>query len=83
MDWAQILVIVLAVLFTVFLILAISLAILLVRITRQIKEVTASAERTVHAIEGSVTTFNRAALPFMMARKVIQIARAPRGKKRE
>lgn len=71
MDWAQILVILLAVLFAVFLVMAIALAVLLLKVTRQIKAAAASAERTVEALEGSVKTFNRAALPMMITKGVI------------
>lgn len=71
MDWAQLLVIILAVLFAIFLLLAIMLAVLLVSISRQIKAATASAERTMHAIEGSVATFNKAALPLALGRGIL------------
>lgn len=71
MDWAQVLVIILAVLFAVFMIVAIALAVLLLKITRQIKSAAASAERTVHALEGSMSTFNKTALPLMIARGII------------
>lgn len=81
MDWAQILVIVLAVLFAVFLILAIGLAILLVSISRQIKAATASAERTIHAIEGSVASFNKVALPLALTKGILgQLTKIPRKK---
>ncbi len=82
MDWAQILVILLAALFAIFLIVAIILAVLLIKITRQIKSAAASAERTVQAIEGSVNTFNKEALPMMVAKGIIgQVAK--RSKKKE
>lgn len=71
MDWAQILVILLAVLFAIFLIVAIALAIIIIKISRQIKSATASAERTVAALEGSVKAFNKSALPIMMTKGII------------
>ena len=71
MDWAQILVIMLAVLFAVFLVVAIAVALLLLKLTRQIKSATSSAERTMRALEGSVGAFNKAALPLMVTKGII------------
>lgn len=83
MDWAQILVIILAVLFTIFLILAITLAVLIIAVTRQIKAAAASAERTVSAFESTVVQFNKAALPMMITRKIItQIIKSSKKKER-
>jgi hypothetical protein len=80
MDWPQILVIILAVLFIVFLIFAITLIVLIISVTRQIKAAAASAERTVSAIEESVTTFNKVALPMMISKKIIaQVLKKKRG----
>lgn len=84
MDWAQILVIVLAVLFAVFLILAIALAVLLVAISKQIKSATASAERTIHALEGSVASFNKVALPLALTKGILgAVMKKPRKKQRK
>ncbi len=81
MDWAQILVIILAVLFAVFLVVAIALAVLILSITRQIKAATASAERTIQAIEGSVASFNKVALPLALTKGIIgQFTKKPRKK---
>ena len=71
MDWAQVLVILLSVLFAIFLIVAIALIVLILQITKQIKSAAASAERTVHAIEDSVGTFKKTALPIMMTKTVL------------
>ncbi len=71
MDWAYILVIFLAVLFAIFLIVAIILGVLLIKITRQIKSTAASAERTIQSLENSAETFKRAALPAMVAKGII------------
>lgn len=71
MDWAQVLVIVLAVLFSIFLIVAIAIGVMLLKVTRQIKSAAASAERTVQALEGSVQTFTKTALPMMVTRGII------------
>ena len=72
MDWAQVLIILLAILFAVFLVVAIALAILLIKISRQIKSTAASAERTVNALESSVRTFNKSALPLAVTKGIIQ-----------
>lgn len=84
MDWAQILVIILAVMLTVLLIVAIALGVLMLKLTRQIKQATASAERTMHAIEDSVTNFNKTTLPFMAAKSIIgRVIKSRRKKKGE
>lgn len=81
MDWAQILVIMLAILFAIFLAVAIALAVLLLKISRQIKATAASAERTVKALEGSVKTFNKSALPLMITKGIInQVVKRSRTK---
>ena len=72
MDWAQVLVIVLAVLFAIFLVITIVLAVILLKITRQIKSATASAQRTMHALEGSTKALNSAAMPLMITKAVIR-----------
>ena len=71
MDWAQILVYLLAVLFSIFLVLAIMLTVVLLQVTRQIKSAAESAEKTLHSLENSVSTFNRTAVPLMMTKSVI------------
>lgn len=84
MDWAQILVFILAALFVVFLVVAIALIVLLIKVTRQIKSATESAERTVHAFEDSVNTFNKTALPLMVAKGIIgQVAKRAKKKSNE
>lgn len=81
MDWAQILVFTLAILFAIFLAIAITLLALLVSITRQIKAAAASAERAVSSIEDSVASFSKAAIPMMLARGVIsQVFKASKKK---
>ena len=81
MDWAYILVILLAVLFAIFLAVAITLIVLILRITQQIKQTTASAQRTIASLEGSVNTFKKASLPLMMTKGVMsQIVRRTKKK---
>ena len=62
---AEILVIILSVTLTVFLIFAIILTVYLINLTRQIRKVTDSAERTVGNIESAVSQAVRASLPVL------------------
>ncbi len=71
MDWAQILVFILAGFFAIFLLLAIFLAALLIKITQQIKVAASSAERTVSAIEGAVAGLSKASLPLSVIRTIL------------
>lgn len=66
MDWAQILVIILAVTLAIFLILSIVLVIMLIRVTQQIRAVADSAQRTASGIETAVSNFSRFASPLML-----------------
>lgn len=54
MDAAQILVIILSIFLAVFLLLGIILTIMLIRVTKQIKDITESAQRTVTGFERMV-----------------------------
>ncbi len=71
MDWAQILVIILAVVVIVFLLLAVMLLMLLVRVTRQIKAVTGSAQRTAANLEQAVKSFNKAS-PLPLGKALLE-----------
>lgn len=55
MDWAMILVIILAVFLAIFLAVAIVLGLLLIKVTKQIKSVTSTAERTALKFEQAAT----------------------------
>lgn len=56
MDWApQVLVVILSVFLALFLLLSIVLVVLLIKVTKQIKTVTTSAERTVVKLEEAAT----------------------------
>jgi uncharacterized protein YoxC len=68
MDWAQVLVIILAIFLAVFLLLGVVLVALLIKVTKQIKAVTSSAERTVQNIEGTVAGFGKTTSSLMMLR---------------
>jgi uncharacterized protein YoxC len=68
MDWAQILVIILSIFLAVFLLLGIILVYLLIRVTKQIKNVTESAQRTVHGFERMVDGVNKVASPALVGK---------------
>ena len=70
MDWAQVLVIILSIFLAIFLLLGIILTILLIKITRQIKSVTESAERTVNGLEGMVARASSFTSPVHLAKVI-------------
>ncbi|MES2875913.1 MAG: hypothetical protein V4678_00420 [Patescibacteria group bacterium] len=67
----EILVIILSAFLALFLLIGIVLAILLIRITQQIKRVTMSAERTVSGLETVVATAGKVTTPAMIAKLVL------------
>lgn len=81
MDWAQILVIILAVLFIVFLVIAIALLVLILRVTMQIKAMASGAERTLGMLSGSVGALGKTALPLMVAKSIFRHIVKRSGKK--
>lgn len=68
---AGILVIILAVALAVFLLLAIILMILLIRISRQIKHITQSAEHTMESAEGVMKNMRRFTTPAILGKLVV------------
>lgn len=72
MDWAQILVIILGILFAIFLAVAITLAVIVVRLTKKIRAVTASAERALHSVEGAAARSAAAVLPVTIISRIIR-----------
>jgi hypothetical protein len=66
MDWAQILVIILSTFLAIFLLLAIILTVLLIKVTRQIKEVTGTAARTAESFEKAVAGFTAITSPLVL-----------------
>lgn len=70
MDWAQVLVIILSAFLAVFLLLGIVLAILLIRLTQQIRAVTSSAERTARGMESFVGSLTKLSTPLMAMRVI-------------
>lgn len=68
MEAAEILVIILSIFLALFLLLGIVLLVLLIRITQQIKDVTESAQRTVHSFESFVKGVNKVASPAVVGK---------------
>jgi uncharacterized metal-binding protein len=71
MTAMEILVIILSVFLALFLLVGIVLAVLLVRVTQQIKRVTTSAERTVGNLEHVIAGVNKVTTPAMIAKMVM------------
>lgn len=75
MDWAQVLVIILGILFSIFLIVGITLAVILVRLTKKIRAVTGAAERALHSVEGVASRSAMAVLPLTIISRIIRQVR--------
>ena len=67
---AEILVIILSVFLALFLVFGIILTIYLINLTRQIRKVTKSAERTVGNLESAVSGFTKVMSPIFVAEMV-------------
>ena len=72
MSALEILVIILSSFLAIFLLIGIILAVLLVKVTRQIKRVTSSAERTVNGLEGVVANIGKFSSPALIAKMVMR-----------
>ena len=70
MDWAEILVYILAAFLAVFLLLAIALVVMLIKVTRQIRSVTTSAQHTVGSVEKVIGNIGSAATAAHLAKLV-------------
>ncbi len=70
MDWAQVLVIILAVFLAIFLVLAIILVALLIKVTKQIRSITATAEKTALKFESVATNAATFTSPVALAKIV-------------
>jgi len=68
MEWAQILVIILSVFLALFLLLAIVLTVMLIKLTKQIRSVTGSAQRTAENVEKAVAGISNITSPVYLAR---------------
>ena len=67
---AEILVVILSIALAIFLILGIILTIYLIDLTRQIRRVTNSAERTAYNLESVVSKFSTVKTPILMVKMV-------------
>jgi len=67
---AEILVIILSIFLAIFLIVGIILTIYLINLTRQIRKVTKSAERTVGNLESAVSGFTKVVSPIFVAEMI-------------
>ena len=72
MDWAQVLVVILGILFAIFWTAAITLAVIVIRLTKKIRTITASAERALHSVEGAASKSAMAALPISIISRIIR-----------
>lgn len=70
MEWAQVLVIILSIFLGFFLILAIVLMVLLIKVTRQIKSITTTAEKAALNAESFVSGLSRFSSPMIIAKLV-------------
>lgn len=70
MEWAQVLVIILSVFLALFLLLGIILTTLLIKVTKQIKSVTNTAERTALKFENAASNVATFSSPVAIAKMV-------------
>lgn len=70
MEWAMVLVIILSVFLAIFLAVAIVLTVLLIKVTKQIKSVTATAERTALKFESAASHAATFTSPIALAKIV-------------
>jgi len=81
MDWAQVLVIILSIFLGIFLLLAIALTAMLIKVTKQIKTVTDSAQRTAEHIEKAVSGVSRTISPMLIMRIVAKFMKKTKKEK--
>lgn len=72
MDAMQILVIILSVFLAIFLLLAIGLTVLLIKVTRQIKTVTTTAQSAADKLNSVAGNVSRLTTPALMAKYVMK-----------
>jgi hypothetical protein len=70
MEWAMILVIILSIFLALFLALAIALVIMLMKVTKQIKSVTSTAERAALKFESTAENISKFSSPLVLAKLV-------------
>lgn len=73
MDWAQVLVIILAIFLAIFLLLAIVLTAMLIKVTKQIKNVTNSAQRMAEHIESAVAGFTKMTSSVSLVKLIMKL----------
>lgn len=84
MDWAQILVIILSAFLALFLLLGVVLLVLLIRLTQQIRMITATAQRTASGLEKALSQISRLGTSsFVMKTLFKQAQRMKRKSKKE
>lgn len=72
MDWAQILVIILAIFLGLLVLSGIVLVVVFIRLTHQIKAVANNAERAARNIENAVHNFSKTTSPLVAVRMIIK-----------
>jgi cell shape-determining protein MreC len=72
MDWAQILVIILAIFLGLLVLSGVVLVIVFIRLTHQIKDVANNAERAAKNIENAVHSFSQTTSPLVAVRMIIK-----------
>lgn len=70
MDWAQVLVVILSLFLAVFLLLGIILVAMLIKVTKQIKSVTDSAQRTADSIEHAMSGVTKVTSPMIIIKMI-------------
>jgi len=78
---AGVLVIILSIFLAVFLLLAIILTIMLIKVTRQIKRVTHTAQKAADQVESTVRSFSAASLPLIVGRFIKNFNKFTKGGK--
>lgn len=82
MDWAQVIVIILAIIFALFLLVGIVLLFMIFSVTRQIKHVTKSAEDTITVFERSVSQIKLASFFSDIAKRSFLKVKAHKNKRK-
>ena len=72
MDFAMILVYILASILALFLLLSVVLVVLLIKVTKQIKNVTSKAEQTAEHFESLAGNLSKGTAPAMIARIILR-----------
>lgn len=80
MSAMEILVIILSIFLALFLLVGIVLIVLLVKVTKQIKRVTTSAERTVSGIESVIGNVSKVTSPTLLAGTIMKQIKKARKK---